>query len=506
MFAGRLSPPEFDKASGDNLCSADFSAFHQSGTFYLEVPQVGRSWTFTVAPDVYRSVYVIAMRGFYAQRCGTAVDMGPDFPQYKHAPCHLNGAYDKSSGKEGPHISAKGWHDAGDYGRYVVNSGISTGSLLWAWELFKGNIGKLSLHIPESGNGTPDILDEVRWNLDWMLSMQDTDGGVFHKQTSARFAPFIMPGKDKSTSLVIGTGAEPYKSSCATGDVAAVSAIASRAFRSYDRAYADQTLQAAERAWKWLDKNPDVTFHNPPGITTGDYGDSHCDDERLWAAAELARTTHKGVYKNYFLQHYSDFIAGISADAPPSWSNVGDMALWTYVLDGETDTAATEIRQHSLDAARQISQRSAADPYHISLRQSDYIWGSNGVAMNYGLQLLVANQFDADPVFVVAAEDDLHYVLGRNTFSLCWLTHVGEHSFQHPHHRPSAADGIDAPWPGLMSGGPNAGRQDAVMQKMVSPDVPPARCYVDETGAYACNEVAINWNAPLVFVLAALTR
>src|SRR6185295_11851151 len=173
-------------------------------------------------------------RAFYGQRCGTAVDLGPEFKGYKHAACHLNGAYHSTSGKSGPHASAKGWHDAGDYGRYVVNSGISTGELLWAWEIFGGRIKNRSLNIPESTNALPDILDEIRWNLDWMLTMQDDDGGVWHKQTSERFADFVMPENDKLESYVIGIGKEPYKSSTATADFAAVMAIAARVYRTFD--------------------------------------------------------------------------------------------------------------------------------------------------------------------------------------------------------------------------------------------------------------------------------
>jgi len=150
------------------------------------------------------------------------MDLGPEFPGFKHAACHLIGAYHASSGKSGSHLSAKGWHDAGDYGRFMVDSGTSTGTLLWTWEFFGDRLHQVRLNIPESGNGTPDILHEIRWNLDWMLSMQDDDGGVWHKQTSDHFCNFIPPEKDTLVSLVIGTGKEPYKSSCATGDLTAV--------------------------------------------------------------------------------------------------------------------------------------------------------------------------------------------------------------------------------------------------------------------------------------------
>lgn len=505
VFQGKLSGPMPDSDSGEQVRIADFTKVTETGQFYLDVPGVGTSWHFRIAPDVYRRVYYLAMRSYYGQRCGTAVDLGSEFPGYKHAACHLKGAWHGSSGKGGARQSTHGWHDAGDYGRYVVNSGITTGTLLWTWEMYGSRVKGISLQLPESGKGTPDILNEIRWNLDWMLTMQDGDGGVWHKQTSEHFCAFIMPEKDALTSYVVGTGAAPYKSSCATADFAAVMAIAARAYRPFDSAFAKRCLKAAEKSWEWLGRYPDVVFRNPPGIRTGEYGDAHCGDERLWAAAELARTTGKGAYSNYFLQHYREYLDTIRATKPQSWSMVAPLALWTYALGkGKDSEAVNAIRERSITAADEIADRSARDAYRISLTTKDYIWGSNGVAANYCMQLLVANRLHPDRRYVYAALDNLHYLLGRNTFSLSWVTQVGDNAFRHPHHRPSAADGLDLPWPGLLSGGPNPGRQDNTMKKLVSADVPPARAYVDETGAYACNEIAINWNAPLVFVLAAM--
>ena len=304
MLQGKLSASATDANSGDTVEAADFSSFRQPGTYYLDVPGVGRSWTFSIGPDVFSRTYYLAMRAFYGQRCGTAVDLGPEFPGYTHAACHLKGSFQASSGKEGRRDNVGGWHDAGDYGRYVVNSGISTGTLLWAWEIFGPKLARIKLNIPETGNGTPDLLNEVRWNLEWMLKMQDDDGGVWHKQTSARFAHFVMPEDDKSVSLVIGTGSAPYKSTCATADLAAVAAIAARVYEPFDKKFAASNLGAAREAWAWTERYPNVTFKNPPGIFTGEYGDADCGDERLWAAAELWRTSGDSVYNRYFVDNY----------------------------------------------------------------------------------------------------------------------------------------------------------------------------------------------------------
>ena len=498
-FRGKLSPPVDDPDSGDRLQSADFSALTAAGTYYLEIAGVGRSWNFAIAPDVDARAWYLAMRSYYGQRCGTAVDLGPEFPGYKHEACHLEGAYHPSSGKTGPRASKGGWHDAGDYGRYVVNSGISTGTLLWTWEMFGSRLRDVRLNIPESGNGTPDILNEIRWNLEWMLTMQDDDGGVWHKQTSDKFCGFIMPEKDSLVSYVVGTGQDPFKTSCATGDFAAVMAIAARVYKPFDAPFAAKTLAAARKAWTWVGEHPDVAFRNPPGVSTGEYGDGRCGDERLWAAAELFRTTGESVYQRHFLDHYAAY--HVRPTSPQSWADVSYLALWTYLLAGNHDAAAAAIRQESLDAAGRILERTASHAYRISLTSHDYIWGSSGVAANYGMQLLIANAIQANPRYLEAALDNLHYLLGRNAFSLSFVTQLGANPVRHPHHRPSGAGTNPEPWPGLLSGGPNRGRQDPVMQKLPA-DLPPAKMYLDDQGAYSANEVAINWNAPLVFLLA----
>jgi endoglucanase len=499
-FEGALGAPVDDADSGDRLRAADFSRLADPGRYWLDVPGVGRSWEFAIEGDVYSRAYYLALRSFYGQRCGTAVDLGPDFPGYGHAACHLDGAYHASSGQGGPKASTGGWHDAGDYGRYVVNSGIATGTLLWAFELFGNRVAGVRLDIPESGRATPDILSEIRWNLDWMLSMQGEDGGVWHKQTSEGFCGFVMPEKDTLTSYVIGTGSEPFKSSCATADFAAVTAVAARVYRPFDPAYAERCLRAAVRAWQWLEAHPDVTFRNPQGVSTGEYGDRDCGDERLWASAELGRTTGADEYDRYFLDHAGAYMASIRPDGPPSWGSVAPLALWTYALGHGRDTSRVEaIGRESLAAADAVVARTGRNGYRVSLASGDYVWGSNGVVANYGLQLLVANVLHRDARYVDAAMDNLHYLLGRNAFSLSFVTQVGANPFRHPHHRPSGADANAEPWPGLLSGGPNRTRQDAAMQKLGA--LPPARMYLDEEASYATNEIAINWNAPLFFLL-----
>jgi endoglucanase len=496
VFQGKLTKPAIDAASGDSICIADFSSFKTPGSYTLESAGLV-SDVFKIGRDVYASALKLTMRSYYGQRCGCAVDLGGG---YKHPACHAAGAFHATSGKSGVVHNHGGWHDAGDYGRYVVNSGISTGTLLWAWEIYPQVLHKLSLDIPESGGRLPDYLAEVRWNLEWMLSMQDADGGVWHKQTSESFCAFIMPQDDTLTSYVIGTGSTPFKSTGATADLAAVMAIAARCYKPYDAAFAQSCLLAARHAWVWAVANPDVVFENPKGILTGGYGDKQFADEIRWASAELWRTTGEAQYERTFL-------AGIPGgkfelDAP-EWADLTSMAAWTYALADRPGNGAVKgrIREATLGEAAILIERSQRSGYGNTLSAHNYGWGSNGEAGNQALLLLIANQLHPDNALRETAWNNLHYLVGRNCFGVSWVTHVGVRPFQHPHHRPSAADKFDAPWPGLLSGGPNAGGGDPIADKL--PKQPPMRMWVDDERAYSLNEIAINWNAPLVFVLAA---
>lgn len=511
VLRGTLSALVMDAASGNRVAFADISKWTTPGRYRLSVDEL-HSEDFEISNDAYRDPLRLAMRAFYGQRCGCAVDLGNG---YTHPACHLDGAYHRTSGhstsgRGGVLANHGGWHDAGDYGRYVVNSGLTTATLLWTWELYPQVLGNLALNIPESGGKLPDYLAEIRWNLEWMLSLQDMDGGVWHKQTSEQFCGFIMPQQDQMISYVIGTGAEPYKSTCASADLSAVMAIAARCYGSYDAPFAARCLAAAKQAWKWSMTHPNVVFTNPQGIGTGEYGDEDCSDEILWASAELWRTTGDAQYEKAFLKGAKEFPARNSAWTP-SWPRVAPMAYWTYVLSGllggrrtSDDKTADDLKARILEgtaaAAQALVDRYGASGYGNTLAVEDYTWGSNSVAANQSLLLLIANHFRPDPRLAEAALGNLHYLLGRNCFGVSWVTQVGTNAFQHPHHRPSAADGIAAPWPGLLSGGPNAKPADPAARAM--PNLLPMRMWLDDQSAYSLNEVAINWNAPLVFLLA----
>jgi endoglucanase len=516
VFSGTLAAAFTDSASGDSIRTADFSILTTPGNYYLDVAGVGTSYDFEIGLDTFAHAFYMATRAFYGQRCGIAVTMGNvDGTTYSHGVCHASGScsdlpstYHSSSGLTGTKSTPKGWHDAGDYGKYIVNSGISTGEVLWTYEFFPDTTGSVTLNIPESGNSTPDILNEARWNLEWMLTMQDADGGVWHKNTSLNFGSFTLPEQDNAgTRYIIGTGTgAPYKTSCSTADFAAVMAIAARLYQPFDAAFSSTCLTAAQNAWTWVYANPNVTYTQPSGVFTGGYNDNNCSDERLWAAAELFRTTGTTMYSDYVVANAGGSTL-FSATSNQGWGSLKNLALWTYYFAAGGDAVLkNRIQTDTLTAAGSIASRTnaATNGYRVSL--TGYWWGSNGEVANYGLYLLVANRMSPSANFVNAALNNLHYLLGRNTQNLSFVTHVGHNPFLHPHHRPSGSPEYmySPPWPGMLSGGPNStgNSSDGVTPN----NAYPAKCYIDDTGAYASNEIAINWQAPLVFLLGSTLR
>jgi endoglucanase len=365
--------------------------------------------------------------------------------------------------------------------------------------MFPTEFGADDIGIPESGNGVPDILDEARYEIAWFLTMQRGDGGFWFKITHEQFEGFVMPQSDTSPLRYIYG-----PSSTATGDAVAVLAKAARLFSTFDAAFSRTCLDAANSGWQYLLAHPVIVpsggFRNPPGTGTGEYGDGNDSDERLWAAAELFETTGDAAYNGYFTSSYT---SGSLFGGAMWWGDVRPLALLTY-LNSAQPAASASIKTSLAQALHvycngQVTKRNGSG-YHSVLYPGDYVWGSNSGALNAAVLLLAGASKFHDTTFAQVAADQLHYVLGVNGLSRSFVTGLGENPPRQPHHRPSASDGVTDPVPGLLAGGPNQSRQDVVLQALFTSSTPPGLCYADSLPSYASNEIAINWNAPLVFV------
>jgi endoglucanase len=521
VFFGHLGPVTPSGNSSVTTRLADFSAFHRPGIYRLVVPNLPNSYPFTIGANAFSPLVAAALKGYYYQRSDIALT-----PGYAGAWARPAGHPDtvvlihpsaaSAQRPAGSHISSPGgWYDAGDYNKYIVNSGITMGTLFDAWEDFPHLFDTLRTNIPalpmppgarDRASHVPSLLNEALYNLRWMLTMQDpNDGGVYHKCTNAVFDGMVMPGVTKAPRYVV------QKSTAAALDFAAVTAQAARILQKFNRqlpGLADSCRRAAIAAFAWARQNPDILYDQEamnkaftPAVTTGAYGDRHPEDEFFWAAAELLITTADTQYLPTVRQQL-----GIPLTLP-AWAHVGMMGDYSLLrhrksLPQTLQPALDALKQQLLTMADGYIKNWPTTAFHTVMGHTpnDFIWGSNSVAANQGMLLINAWLQKQDPIYLAGALANLDYLLGRNALNICFVTGMGNRSTGHPHHRPSIADGIDAPVPGLLAGGPNPGRQDHQNYLYTEPET----AYLDQNAAYASNEIAINWNAPLVYLAAAL--
>jgi endoglucanase len=186
-----------------------------------------------------------------------------------------------------------------------------------------------------------------------------------------------------------------------------------------------------------------------------------------------------------------------------SWPNVGSLAHLAYFYTRQSSADAvvkTSLRQSLLSYASQIVGKINGEGFGVAIKPGEYSWGSNSEVLNRAILLLIAARETKITAYTTAALSQLDYILGKNAHNISFVTGVGTRHVMHPHHRPSAADGIAEPVPGLLAGGPDQSLDDAVLKAKYTSATPAALCYADDEGSYASNEIAINWNAPLVFV------
>jgi endoglucanase len=508
VFRGKLSAIRFSKNSSIQTRSADFSGLKIAGIYRISTDGV-YSYPFDIREKVHREAAVASLKAFYYQRASMPLE-----PLYAGKWSRSAGHFDtavlihpsavSSNRKAGDIISTPGgWYDAGDYNKYVVNSGISTATLLSAYEDFKTYFDTLHTNIPKLNKPIPDLLNEVLYNLRWMLSMQDpSDGGVYNKCTNTSFDPMVMPNEALQPRYVV------QKGTAATLDLAAVAAQAARIFSEYKLAlpgFSDSCLLAAEKAWTWALAHPNMSYDQnamnllySPKIITGGYGDNKFTDEWFWSACELYISTAKTKYLDTITAHVND------RTGLPSWSETGMLGYYS-LLKNKTKHAMPfmdTVRSRLVILANNYIQSAQQNAFLTVMggRRNDFVWGSNANAANQGILLIQVYRFTGMQKYLDAALGNLEYICGRNATGYCFITGIGSFSTMHPHHRPSVSDGIDKPIPGLLAGGPNPGEQDHCHYDFHEPET----AYVDSDCAYASNEIAINWNAPLVYLANAM--
>ncbi len=500
VYEGKLGNHEYWDLSGEDIQTASFSGLKTEGTYRVKVGQQ-TSYPFAIAQKgVYDELNQWVLKAFYLWRASTPIEAkyatfrGTNFARAMgHPDTAVYWGIPSKSGGRGDYLekkiaSPKGWYDAGDYNKYVVNAGFSCEYLGMLYEMYPKFHQQQNLNIPESGNGVPDLLNELKWETDWLLTMQDEDGGVFFKLTTKAFSRFVMPEHDLNDRYMIG------KSTTSALDFAAALAMASRLYAPYEKqfpGYSAKTLTAAKRAFEWAEKNPYVPFENPRDVTTGGYTDTSYVDEFQMAATELLITTKEAKYAKY-----------VDLDAlfnTPTWPYVATMHLIQLQLHNKELKGLVDVKKverRFLALADSICQNHEQSVGLIPVRVLR--WGSNCEVASDGCIAGIAYYVTKNKKYLNTAVGCFDYLLGRNATGYCFVSGFGTKYPKHIHDRRSEADGIEEPLPGYLCGGPNAGAGVDCGPSRYGKY--PAKAYYDGKCSFSTNEIAINWNAPMALL------
>jgi endoglucanase len=486
-------PP--DPATGDSIAILDFSDVTREGEYYIQLAdgdQV-RSHRVFIKNDVYRDALITVLRSYYLNRCGIEIN---NETEWDRQICHLQDAEAPFYNFSDLHSDVTGgWHDAGDYNKFSINKAYTVGLLLGLYELSPGYFADGMLKIPESGNGIPDILDEVRWALEWLRKMQRHDGGIYHKVSQKTWVGEFLPHEDTETRYIFQV------SSNSTASFTAVAAMAARLFEGYDNDFSSRMFNAAMAGWDYLENYPITQplggFKNPPDVRGGEYGDPNDRDERLWAAVEMYRLTGEDKFLNYFIRSYRNI--NISRLPPISWTDLHMLALSSFLtlsLSGDHSHHQLNIISDLEDFAENKLWKTRTNNYRTLLERTEYYWGSSSVNLGYAYTFIQLYRYTGKEKYLQTAYNQLHYTLGKNPFNQTFVTGLGTRPVQNPYFQFSMVKEHKNPVPGMMVGGPN----NVVHLGKRAISRWPGKNYEDRANNYYVNEVAINYTAIFAYV------
>ncbi|MDQ2587735.1 glycoside hydrolase family 9 protein [Saccharothrix yanglingensis] len=513
VATGQTTPKGLDADSGDRTHLIDFSSYDTVGTGYTLTVGTETSFPFDIGTDQVKKLRYDSLAYFYHNRSGIEIEAQYVGDEYARPAGHLNVAPNKGddavpclTGLDcGYTLDVRGgWYDAGDHGKYVVNGGISAWQVLNTYERAKligdaAALGDGKLRIPESANGVPDILDEARWEVEFLLKMQAPDGMVHHKIHDVNWTGLpLLPHQDPQARRLSAT------STAATLNTAAVAAQAARIWKTIDPAFSAKAQAAAVRAYAAAKANPAKIADPNDGTGGGAYSDPDVTDEFYWAAVELFTTTGEASYRADVTS--SAHFKGASLNNRGfDWGATGPLGDITLALvpNGLPAADVAAIKAKFVSVADGHLSQMAAQGYPAPYRPTEgYDWGSNGLVTNNISVLALAHDFTGAAKYREGVFQGLHYLLGRNPLSYSYVTGYGEQAVRNVHHR-HWANQLDptlpiAP-PGALSGGPNSALQDPIAARLLQ-GCKPQKCFVDHIEAYSVNEVTVNWNSAFAWV------
>jgi endoglucanase len=508
---GRTTPRGVDVSSGQNVHTIDFGDYRRAGTGFTLTADGETSRPFDIGTQAYAKLRADALKFYYTQRSGIEI-VDSLRPGYARPAGHVDVAPNQGDGNVPcqPGVCdyrldvRGGWYDAGDHGKYVVNGGISVWGLLNTYERSRA-VRQVGLTIPESGNRVPDLLDEARWELEFLLKMQVPAGRPYagmahHKMHDAAWTGLpLLPHLDPQLREL-----HPV-STAATLNLAATAAQAARIYRPYDAAFAARALAAARTAYTAAKANPGLLAPESDGTGGGPYNDAKVSDEFYWAAVELYLTTGEQRYATDLLaspEHTADVFGPVAFDwAATAAAARLDLALVPNRLPGLAGVKASVVRGAEKYLAIQRDH-----PYGVPYAppENRWDWGSSSIILNNMVVLASAYELTDRDRYSDAVFTGLDYLFGRNALNMSYVTGYGEVNAHNQHSRWYAHQldpALPNPPVGSLAGGPNSSIQDPYAQSKLTGCVGQF-CYIDDIQSWSTNELTINWNAPLARIAA----
>ena len=509
VFSGATGPVIRNTDTQDSVRVADFSEFKTPGRYYLEVTGVGNSPVFEIGGGVFAEPFRAMMLGFYLWRCGAAVSASYNNQTYSHAACHTSdgGTRYIGGGTTDTRDAVGGWHDAGDYNKYTVNSGVAVALMLKAWEHYGEALDNVDLMAINKNGNIPEYLTEIKWNLDWIAKMQYGEGQVSHKLSSLSFSSDTTMPENDNLARYFSKGATE-----SAGSFVGMMAQAARIYAPYNKSFADSCLEKARLSYDWLSRNasfaaPDLTGFNTGTYTTGTtkapYKVNYDSDKRLWAAVEMWEATGEPKYLTDFESRAK--AADLASEIEwGEWGGVNGIALLTYLMsekEGRRQSLVDSIKAKLVTVADSLVTNTRTHGYGRVFGTSKYYWGGHGTLTATTYILNMAYAATGDRKYRDAGHEIIGYIFGRNYYGRSFVTGVGRNPPVKPHDRRSQA--TKTPWPGYLIGGPHNDKPSGMFgaPAELRCDIP-AVCWKDDERDYWTNEIAINWNASMVYALA----
>ena len=461
-----VSARGIDVASQDPVWQVDFSGLERPGRYKLQA-EGATSEPFQVGEGLYRAAIAAGLKSFYFQRCRTPLlaphaRFGEQTFERQQA-CHQHADVGWDLG-EHPHKRRRfrlegGWHDAGNFDMYVASTAVAAQTLLLAYEWAPAVFPDGQSNIPESENGQPDILDEIRQALVWILSLQESSGGVRHREAAIGWSPEGPADRDRSERWV------GQVSSSATAKAVAVLALASRLYAPLDRPFGERCRRAAQAGWRFLRDNPG----HIRAVRTGGGAQPLWDDEpgqtdvgaRFGAAVAMWKLERDAEGLRSARNYMSSAAETQAADriVHGAWANTSRLGLWALAIDEGTPVELRNEARRRLLAAAELVRAGVetVDGYRCASTPDDYYWASNSTLMEKLHLLMMAArlvpQGVASAPYLEAARDQWHWILGRNPNGYSMVTRVGKgpDRIYHMEWGP-----MEPPPPGYLIDGPNS--------------------------------------------------